>query len=240
MYARMIYEGAADLLFPRRCPVCEEPVMPKGELICPECIRKLHFITEPVCKVCGREIGNCEDELCSNCKRHRFSFEYGYSLMSYSDVAARSITRIKYTGAREYLDFYGKKAVELYGERIKAMRVDAIVPVPVHKSRLKKRGYNQAMVLADIMGRDLGIPVFEDALRRNKKTAALKELNAAERLKNLTSAFFAGKIPEDMHSVLIVDDIFTTGATLEATSRCLKKAGVERIYCFTLAIKSDI
>ncbi len=240
MLVKMIYNGVTDLLFPRRCPICEEPVMPKGKLICPECIRAIHFIREPACKICGREIGDAEEELCSNCKRHRFSFEYGYSLMSYSDVVSRSITRIKYTGAKEYLDFYGHMAIRLYGDRIKAMGVDAIVPVPVHKSRLKKRGYNQAAVLAEIMGRELHIPVYEDALYRNKKTAALKELNAAERLKNLSSAFFAGEIPKDMRSVLLVDDIFTTGATLEATSRCLKRVGVERIYCFTLASKTDI
>ena len=228
-----------ELLFPRKCPICEDIVSPRGELICPECIGRIHFITEPVCKVCGREIVSEEEELCSNCKRHRFSFEFGYALMNYSDEVAHSITRIKYTGAREFLDYYGKKAVELYGDRIKKMGVDAIVPIPVHKSRLRKRGYNQAAVLAEVMGKALGIPVYEEALNRNKKTAALKELNAAERLKNLTSAFYSGFIPRDLHSVLIVDDIFTTGATLEAASRCLKAAGVEKIYCFALAIKAD-
>ena len=237
---RKLREMMVELLFPRRCPVCEDIVEPKGKLICRECEEKIHFISEPVCKICGREILSHEEELCGNCKRHRFSFEYGLSLMSYSDVAARSITRIKYTGAKEYLDYYGKKAVDYYGERIRSMEVDAIVPIPVHKSRLKIRGYNQALVLAEIMGRELGIPVLGDVLLRRKKTAASKELNAAERLKNLSSAFFAENIPGDMRSVLIVDDIFTTGATLEAASRCLKKAGVEKVYCFALAIKSDM
>ncbi len=228
-----------DMLFPRRCPVCGDVVIPRGEYICPECIGELHFISEPVCKVCGREILSEDEELCSNCKRHKFSFEYGYALMSYNDVAAQSIARIKYSGAKEYLDYYGKTAAEIYGDRIRAMGVDAIVPIPVHKSRLKKRGYNQAAVLAHVMGDAIGIPVYEDALHRNKKTTALKELNAAERLKNLTSAFYAGDIPSDMNSVLLVDDIFTTGATLEATTRCLKRAGVDKVYCFALAIKAD-
>ncbi len=228
-----------EMLFPRRCPVCGDLVTPRGELICPECIGELHFISEPVCKVCGREILSEDEELCSNCKRHRFSFEYGYALMSYNDAAAHSLTRVKYAGAKEYLDYYGLMSRRLYGDRIKAMGVDAIVPIPVHKSRLKKRGYNQAAVLAYVMARELGIPVYEEALYRNKKTTALKELNAAERLKNLTSAFYAGDIPDDMHSVLIVDDIFTTGATMEAATRCLKRAGVKKIYCFSLAIKAE-
>ena len=83
-------------------------------------------------------------------------------------------------------------------------------------------------------------PAKKALVRFLSLSAALKELNAAERLKNLSSAFYAGEIPKDMHSVLIVDDIFTTGATMEATGRCLKRAGVEKIYCFSLAIKSDI
>lgn len=233
-------EMMVELIFPRRCPVCEDIVEPKGELICPECEEKLHFISEPVCRICGREILSDEEELCENCKRHRFSFEYGFALMSYSDVAARSITRVKYTGAREYLDYYGKMAVKYYGDRIKSMGIDAIVPIPIHKSRMKIRGYNQALVLAEVMGRELHIPVCGDVLFRHKKTAASKELNAAERLKNLSSAFSAGEIPKDMRSVLVVDDIFTTGATLEAASRCLRSAGVEKVYCFALAIKSDM
>ncbi|SFG14494.1 ComF family protein [Oribacterium sp. WCC10] len=239
MFLDKLSQCAGDLIFPRRCPVCEEPVSPSGALICPECEGKLHFIKEPACKICGREIAEEEAELCCNCKRHRFSFEYGYSLMNYDDVAARSISRIKYTGAREYLDYYGKKAVELYGERIKSIGIDALVPVPVHRSRFIKRGYNQAEVLASVMGKELDIPVYEDAMVRNKKTTALKELSASERLKNLTGAFSAGEIPYDMHSVLLIDDIFTSGATLEAISRCLKSAGVDRVYCFTLAIKPE-
>lgn len=228
-----------SVLFPRRCPVCEEIVSPRGALICPDCERQLHFLTEPTCQICGREILADDAELCESCKRHRFLFKRSIALVAYDDVAARSISRIKYTGAREFLDYYGREAVRRRGDELRRMQIDAIVPVPVHPSRKRKRGYNQATVLAEVMGAELGVPVYEAALCRRKKTAASKELNAAERLKNLMSAFYAGPIPQDLRRVLLVDDIFTTGATMESCTRTLLAAGVEEVYCFALAIRSE-
>lgn len=228
-----------SVLFPRRCPVCEEIVSPRGALICPDCERQLHFLTEPTCQICGREILADDEELCESCKRHRFLFKRSIALVGYDDVAARSISRIKYTGAREFLDYYGREAVRRRGDELRRMQIDAIVPVPVHPSRKRKRGYNQATVLAEVMGAVLGVPVYEAALYRRKKTAASKELNAVERLKNLMSAFYAGPIPQDLRRVLLVDDIFTTGATMESCTRTLLAAGVEEVYCFALAIRSE-
>ena len=228
-----------SVLFPRRCPVCEEIVSPRGALICPDCERQIHFLTEPTCQICGREILADDAELCESCKRHRFLFKRSIALVAYDDVAARSISRIKYTGAREFLDYYGREAVHRRGDELRRMQIDAIVPVPVHPSRKRKRGYNQATVLAEVMGAELGVPVYEAALCRRKKTAASKELNAAERLKNLMSAFYAGPIPQDLRRVLLVDDIFTTGATMESCTRTLLAAGVEEVYCFALAIRSE-
>ncbi len=234
-----IHSEILSILFPRRCPVCEEIVSPRGALICPDCERQLHFLTEPTCQICGREILAADEELCENCKRHRFLFKRSIALIGYDDVAARSISRIKYTGAREFLDYYGREAVRRRGDELRRMQIDAIVPVPVHPSRQRKRGYNQATVLAEVMGAELGRPVYEAALCRRKKTAASKELNAAERLKNLMSAFYAGPIPQDLRRVLLVDDIFTTGATMESCTRILLAAGVEEVYCFALAIRSE-
>ena len=228
-----------SVFFPRRCPVCEEIVSPRGALICPDCERALHFLTEPTCQICGREILADDEELCENCKRHRFLFKRSIALIAYDDIAARSISRIKYTGAREFLDYYGQAAVHRRGDEFRRMHIDAIVPVPVHPTRKRKRGYNQATVLAEVMGAALGIPVYASALFRHKKTTASKELNAAERLKNLMSAFYAGPIPQDLRRVLLVDDIFTTGATMESCTRTLLAAGVEEVYCFALAIRSE-
>lgn len=222
-----------DILFPRRCPVCEEIVKPAGSLICPSCFRELSFVRPPVCKKCGKEIADEIMEFCEDCMAHRHSFEYGVGLVNYTETARKSMVRIKYENKREYLDFYGAALAARYEETIRRMRIDALVPVPVHASRKRKRGFNQAEVLAKIIGEKLNIPVRTDLLIRTKKTLPQKELSPAERLKNLKGAFAAGPgmaNQENVRRILLVDDIYTTGSTMEACSGVLKKAGAESVY----------
>lgn len=230
---KSLWAWTLDALFPRRCPICDG-LAPKGLLACPDCVRLLQRIEAPTCMKCGKALRAMEEELCPNCRKRRFSFAYGVCLYHYDGVTAASMARIKYHGRREYLDFYGKESARLAGAQLANMHVEALVPVPVHRSRLKQRGYNQAEVLAEVLGRELDIPVLADALCRRKKTAALKTMGAGERLKSLCNAFYAGALPPELKSVCLVDDIFTTGATMEACARALKAAGVERVYCFSL------
>lgn len=219
-----------DILFPRRCPVCGKITEPAGSLICPACFQKLSFVTSPVCKICGKEIEDEQTELCGDCLAHRHAFEYGVSLLNYDGTARHAMAQVKYGNKREYLDFFGAALAVRYGKTIRRMQVDAIVPVPVHNARRRARGFNQAEVLAEIVGRRLGIPVRPELLKRTKRTKPQKNLSAAERLKNLTDAFSAGKLPREIRSVLVVDDIYTTGSTMEACARALKTAGAKRVY----------
>ena len=201
-----------DLLFPRRCPVCAGIVMPRGNLICPDCMKKLSWVHRPTCKKCGKEVISDTIEYCCDCTKHRRSFDYGLSLINYDDIAGRSMAQIKYNNKREYLDFYSEAMFRGLGKRILRMGADALVPVPVHRSRLRVRGFNQAEELA---------------WRLSAKTG---------RLKNLEQAFTAGHIPPNIRSVILVDDIYTTGSTIEACTRVLKKAGMEHVYFVTIFI----
>ena len=219
-----------DILFPRRCPVCGEITEPAGSLICPSCFRELSFVKSPTCKKCGKEIADGTMEYCEDCLSHRHAFEYGVALLNYDETARTSMVQIKYKNKREYLDFYGEALAVRFEEQFRRMQVDAIVPVPVHRSRRRRRGFNQAELLAGIVGERLGIPVADKALVRTKRTLPQKELSAMDRLKNLSGAFQAGEVPAELRSVLLVDDIYTTGSTIEACSRALKKAGVEQVY----------
>lgn len=228
-----------DALFPRRCPVCHDIVLPKGELICPGCVSRLHFIKAPFCHKCGKEIPGELEEYCYDCSKHHRSFEYGRALVSYTDVARDSMVKIKYKNKREYLDFYIEAIVLRYGKVITNMKADALVPIPVHPSRLRVRGFNQAGILAEGIGKKLGIPVRQDLLFRTRKTAPQKSLTPQERLKNLERAFEAGEIPRDIRSVILVDDIYTTGSTMEACTRVLKKAGVKNVYFITICIGGE-
>lgn len=140
------------------------------------------------------------------------------------------MAQIKYNNKREYLDFYGAAAAARYGKQIRQMHVDAIVPVPVHASRRRTRGFNQAEIFGKILGERLGVPVLNDMLVRSKRTKPQKNLTASERLNNLSGAFIAGPIPPGVKAVLLADDIYTTGSTVEACARALRSAGVERVY----------
>ena len=227
-----------DALFPRRCPICGDIVMPKGDLICPSCHEKLSYVKSPVCLKCGKEVISRTIEYCFDCSRHPRSFEYGIALLNYNEAAAHSMAAVKYKNKREYLDFYTEAAAERCGSRLLSMQADCLIPVPVHPSRLKSRGFNQAQVLAERLGAKLGLPVRADLLKRNKKTEPQKELNSLERLRNLEQAFSVADtgLAGEFERVILVDDIYTTGSTMEACARALKQAGIKKVYFFAVCI----
>jgi ComF family protein len=226
-----------SILYPRRCPVCGGITEPEGALICAKCRPLLSDVREPLCRKCGKEIGDEREEYCADCLRHRKSFVGGVSLFNYNAAASESMSAVKYRNRREYLDFYADEAVRRLGDRLLAMRADALIPVPVHPSRRKKRGFNQAEVLADKIGERLGIPVVCGFLLRTRKTVPQKELGPEARLKNLEQAFTAaGPAPEGLRTVILIDDIYTTGSTIEACTRVLMRAGVKKVFFFTVCI----
>lgn len=226
---------AADLLFPRRCPVCGGVAMPKGRLICPACLKQLSFISSPACMKCGKEIGSRDQEYCADCIRRKKSFERGFALLNYDSRAAVSMAAVKYHNKREYLDFYARAAALRFEKQFRQAGIQVIVPVPVHASRLKTRGFNQAAVLAEKLSAELGIP-WEELLIRVKKTDPQKSLGSAERLKNLRGAFEAEQEAGKWERVLLVDDIYTTGSTAEICSRALLKTGVKQVFVFAVCI----
>lgn len=232
----MIFSILIDLLFPRRCPVCDGIVMPRGRLICPGCLKKLSFVKNPVCKKCGKEVISDTVEFCFDCVRHRRTFEYGRALINYEEHAAKSMAKIKYKNKREYLDFYGEAICVRYEKIIRRMGAEVLVPVPVHPGRKRERGFNQAELLAERIGKRLNIPLCPDMLVRNKRTLPQKGLDPSGRLKNLEEAFGAGKILPGVESVILVDDIYTTGSTVEACTRVLRKMGIKRVYFLTICV----
>ena len=209
--------------------------MPKGRLICPACLKQLSFVSSPACMKCGKEIGSREQEYCADCIRRKKSFTRGFALLNYDSRAAVSMAAVKYHNKREYLDFYARAAALRFGKQFRQAGIQVIVPVPVHASRLKARGFNQAAVLAEKLSAELGIP-WEELLIRVKKTDPQKSLGSAERLKNLRGAFEAEQEAGKWERVLLVDDIYTTGSTAEICSRALLKTGVKQVFVFAVCI----
>ena len=231
--SKLLLSGAIQLVFPRRCPVCDGIVQPWGEMVCVSCLPKLKLLTPPWCMQCGKKLRE-EGEYCQECREGKRSFLRGRSLYEY-DSAAASLYRFKYGGRKEYAAFYGEQAVEYLGEFIRAVQPDAIIPIPLHRKRKIKRGYNQAELLAREIGKRMGIPVRTKLLLRVKNTVPLKQLNPKERQNNLKKAFLIAKNDVKLNTILLVDDIFTTGSTMDEAARTLRSAGVENICYVTLA-----
>ncbi len=225
----------ADLIYPRICPVCNNITRPFRAEICPSCEKKLTKVLPPVCQKCGKPVEDGE-ALCRDCARVHHIYDRGCAVFLYDEYMSQSMYRFKYNNKREYAHYYGRMMAECLGETIKQWKVDVIVPVPAHKKREKKRGYNQAYLLAKELSTRLDIPVRTDIVIRCDATSALKNLDAVQRQNNIKKAFKVNQNVVKSNSVLIVDDIYTTGATVDAVAGCLKGAGAAKVYFATLCI----
>jgi ComF family protein len=210
-------------------------------MICKGCKDQLIYVGEPLCKRCGKPIEDEEKEYCSDCERKKFHYERGFAVWVYDDAMRNSIAAYKYHSKKEYSRFYVHEMLRLYKESFQKLELDAIIPVPIHRSKYLERGYNQAELLAKGIGEDLRLPVLTKLLIRNRKTLPQKKLSDKERLKNLSEAFavneqFLNTELTSIKKVLLVDDIYTTGSTVEACSSLLKSHGIDEVYFIVLCI----
>lgn len=235
---KMLYNGLLEAVYPRHCPVCDDIVEQRGEKICLKCMDRLRLLTPPFCMCCGKK---AEDgaEYCHDCREREHLFERGRALYEY-DSAAGSIYRFKYAGRQEYADFFGEQIAEYLGEFIRGQRPDAFVPIPLHRRRKTRRGYNQAQLLAEAAGREMGIPVYSELLVRERDTVPQKKLNPQERQNNLKKAFNISENDVKLKTIIVIDDIYTTGSTIDEAARALKTAGAERVFFVALACGAGV
>ncbi|MCM1144244.1 MAG: ComF family protein [Blautia sp.] len=224
-----------DFIYPRRCPVCDKAVKPFGSLICEGCKEKIKYIKAPYCQKCGKELKDKRALFCHDCMQREHVYDKGMALFAYPSVAS-SIFRFKYKNRKEYAAYYGERMASILGERILALQPDALIPVPIHSSKKRVRGYNQAEALARELGGRLNILVETKLIVRTRKTIPMKDLSAQERQNNLKKAFKIRDNDVKLNTVIIIDDIYTTGSTIDAMARELRGVGVRHIYFAALAI----
>ncbi len=223
------------MVYPNTCPLCEE-IIAKDELVCCDCAPLIPYVNNPVCMKCGSEIEDETDEYCEDCKKSNRSFKQGFPAMNYVGAVKDSITAFKYHSMKNYAQFYANEIMKCHGDKIRELDIDVIIPVPIHKKKLKIRGYNQAELLADKLSDMLETPMDVDLLVRSSNTEPQKELDNIEREVNLKKAF---NLTEDIvkyKKVMLVDDIYTTGATIEACSALLLENGAEEVYYTSICI----
>lgn len=235
-----ILNNILQLIFPPDCVLCgsllRREEVSAGLHICRSCTGEISYIEAPTCFKCGKEINDCEKEYCEDCEKNVRSYIMGFPAMNYTGPVKDSIAAFKYKGRKDYGTFFAEEIVKRQGESIIEIKPDALIPVPIHSIRYKKRGYNQAGILANEIGKLLNIKVDANLLVRTVNTSPQKALDDKERENNLKTAFqYSGKIVK-YKRVMLVDDIYTTGATIEACTRVLNNIGIREVYFTSICI----
>ena len=229
-----------NAFFPAVCPICGK-IPDGGRKICGECRKDIVVIGNPKCVKCGKPLMSEERLYCNDCSRKKHFFEKGASVFEYSGVFRESLYRFKYGNAREYADFYGSVAADIYGRTVIGWKIHVIIPVPMYYRKEIKRGYNQAQVFAKSLSRYTHIGINEKCLIRKKNTLPQKELSDEMRKENLFKAFGVDKDQmSGCKNVLLVDDIYTTGSTIDACAKVLLAAGAERVYFICISAGKDL
>jgi ComF family protein len=228
---------AADFVFPRICAGCDGRIIEPARLVCPACERSMEPLRLPLCPLCGAQEASAGKARCGSCPPGTAHFRRARAVTDFTGVAATLVERLKYNG----YDFYAGVLAGLMVPVLKAEYGDPLpemlVPVPLHGTRERERGYNQARLLAAALGGEFGVSVApKGALRRARPTPSQTSLGKRERAENVRGAFVVrDAAPVRGARILLVDDVYTTGATLNECARTLAEAGAESVDCIAFA-----
>jgi competence protein ComFC len=214
----------ADLFYPERCVGCGRR---SSDVLCCACFEALPIVGRPVCERCGLPTAFATF-VCEECKNVDFGFESARAPLKYEGVGKEIVHALKYRG---YTRVVEKLAAPLMLQVLNDGRFDAVVPVPLHRSRLRKRGFNQAELLAQGVAKKINATV-SDTLEVVRSTRDQVELSAAQRRANVAGAYSARN--SLWGRILLVDDVFTTGATMSACAATLVRAGAGEVHALSL------
>lgn len=216
-----------DIFFPPRCLGCRQA----GAWLCVECLNRAPRVEPPFCACCG-DVAHAGD-LCARCQVSPLQIKSIRSVVYFEGVIRDAMHWLKYRGRAVVAGPLGALMATYWRQH--GSPVDVVVPVPLHAARLRERGYNQAGLLACEMARQVGLPVDERTLIRRRATASQVDLDARQRKENVLDAFHCvdGRLLDKR--VLLIDDVCTTGATLEACAVALYGGGAREVYALTLA-----
>lgn len=217
-----------DALFPPFCCSCGE----LGFELCPKCIKRISLIDQrKICPICGDY--SVRARICNECQKSRPYFDQLRSWGEYSGVLRDVIRKYKFDHGLGLTQFLSNPSIEFIQSW--GIKIDHIIPVPLRNSRLHARGYNQSALLANSISRSLHIDIKPHALTRVKETLSQVGLNSKERQDNVFDAFRADYAENSNKSILVIDDIATTGSTLNECARALKNSGAKEVFCYTIA-----
>ncbi len=236
-----------QIFFPIRCPVCDEILpfelfkLPTFPYICDTCYAKLNYNTGDRCFICSKPVDSSDKTFCNDCLSTKRYFDAGMGMLIHDGSARNIIYGLKFARRKDNAKFIGYEMARCLARIILKWKADALIPIPLHKNKERSRGFNQSELIALELSKylrklyDFNILVDSSLLLRSRNTAPQKKLNAKQRLKNVNNAFTVSETYK-YKSVILLDDIMTSGATLNEASRILKAAGIKRVYFLTTSI----
>lgn len=233
---KLALNNVLNLVFPPRCLSCLATVDTSG-VVCHKCWSKMEFIAKPCCARCSNPFPyNIDEELCYYCKDDPPSFSNAFAVVKYDDFSDKLIYSLKYYDRTDLASTLSAMMISKIAEL--AHSIDIITCVPIHKNKLKKRGYNQAALLAKHVANAIGKPFNPSILIKTKDTISQSGLSKEERKENVKHSFgINAKHSKKVFrkNVLIIDDVITTGATLNECCKKLKRAGAKKLVVLTFA-----
>lgn len=235
---RQTSQNLLNLVFPPHCVICSQD----GTLLCHACLEDFPRVLPPICLACGRSTNSAA--VCPSCRQAPLAINGIRSVLVLENGARRAIHKFKYGNRPSLAAPLASFMADYWAAS--PLPADLIVAVPLHVARQRERGYNQAHLLASALGQMVGLPLGTNTLRRTRRTRVQVGLGPLERQVNVRDAF-ACQVPVgsqvsgqhwttvEGRQILLVDDVCTTGATLEACTMALREAGAARVWGFTLA-----
>ncbi len=234
-YITGLFRIFGEWLYPNRCIGCYELLEDLKADCCQLCYNELKMITKDYCEKCGK-VHESKAPICFDCSKVSHSFQMGRGVFVYEGIIKKSLFGLKFFKQTWLGERFGRILADYYRHE-GLWDVDLIIPVPLHLFRYLERGYNQAEIIARTLGLDLDLPCDSQVLYRKKMTKPQKNLKDDERIHNLDSAFKVKKRDRIVgKKILLIDDIYTTGATIDSCAKALLDEGASEIYFLTLAI----
>ncbi len=224
---RQAWGSFIDLLYPPKCGGCQR----SGALWCEICQAEVIWVRPPLCEKCGQP--DVASGLCANCRKTPLQIDFIRSAAWFEGALRQAIHRFKYERWSSLAEPLGQLLADCW--QAHGFQADWLAPVPLHSARERERGYNQAALLAQHVSKRCNVPLLDHGLRRTRVTAVQMELNAAERKLNVAGAFACHDPRVKSKRVVVIDDVCTTGSTLEACADALLKAGAASVMGLTLA-----
>jgi competence protein ComFC len=228
-FAAEIVSGLLDFVYPKVCAGCGEVI---DTFLCEDCRESIIVIEPPTCRICGSP---SEYFTCNECKEKQYYFDSASSAALFEGALQKVIQKFKFNGITELSGLLSELLIESYPLYFKYRKIDIAAPIPIHYKRMVERGFNQSDILGSKLCSTLDIPYSTDILSKIKHTKDQVNLSLDDRIINLQGAFrVSGKLDIKDKNILLIDDVFTTGSTINEAAKTLKEAGAMEVYAYTV------